>query len=98
LGYYLFDASSILPVVALDLQKNDVVADVCAAPGGKTLGILFSKQARKVIAIDKSWERMNRFKEVRLIIIDFIIINFIIIIIIIISSDDRWCTPTCQNR
>jgi len=64
LGYYLLDAASILPVVALDVAEGDVVADLCAAPGGKTLALMFSKKAAKVYAIDKSWQRMERFKEV----------------------------------
>jgi len=64
LGYYLFDAASLLPVVALDVQEGDTVADVCAAPGGKTLAILFAKKATKVVAIDKSFNRLERLKEV----------------------------------
>lgn len=64
LGYYLLDAASILPVVALDLRAGDVVGDLCAAPGGKTLALMFAQKAAKVWAIDKSVVRMNRFKEV----------------------------------
>ena len=65
LGYYLMDAASILPVVALDVQAGDVVGDLCAAPGGKTLALMFAQKAAKVWAIDKSVPRMNRFKEVK---------------------------------
>ena len=36
----MMDAASVLPVIALDLQKDDHVLDLCAAPGGKTLAIL----------------------------------------------------------
>lgn len=64
LGYYLLDAASILPVVAMDLKDDDVVADICAAPGGKSLAMIFTKTPRMVFAIDKSWSRMLRFKEV----------------------------------
>lgn len=39
-GYYLMDAASILPVLALGLQPEDKVLDLCAAPGGKSLAIL----------------------------------------------------------
>lgn len=38
--YYLLDAASILPVLALSLQPEDNVLDLCAAPGGKTLTML----------------------------------------------------------
>ncbi|KAJ7398126.1 5-methylcytosine rRNA methyltransferase NSUN4 [Pitangus sulphuratus] len=40
LGYYLMDAASLLPVLALDVQRDDLVLDLCAAPGGKTLALL----------------------------------------------------------
>jgi len=64
LGYYLFDAASVLPVVALDVKEGEIVGDLCAAPGGKTLALMFSKKAGKVYAVDKSWARMERFREV----------------------------------
>ncbi|XP_024516256.1 5-methylcytosine rRNA methyltransferase NSUN4 [Selaginella moellendorffii] len=38
--YYLMDAASVLVTEALDLEMGDKVLDLCAAPGGKTLGIL----------------------------------------------------------
>jgi 5-methylcytosine rRNA methyltransferase NSUN4 len=34
------DGASILPVIALDLKKDDLVLDLCASPGGKTLVML----------------------------------------------------------
>lgn len=40
LMYYLLDASSLLPVMALDLKPKDSVLDMCAAPGGKALAML----------------------------------------------------------
>ena len=36
----MMDAASILPVIALDLEKDDQVLDLCSAPGGKALTIL----------------------------------------------------------
>nr|XP_026253507.1 5-methylcytosine rRNA methyltransferase NSUN4 [Urocitellus parryii] len=40
MDYYLMDAASLLPVLALGLQPGDIVLDLCAAPGGKTLALL----------------------------------------------------------
>lgn len=40
LGYYLMDAASVLPCLALDVQEGHNVLDLCAAPGGKTLTLL----------------------------------------------------------
>lgn len=40
LGYYLMDAASLLPCLALDVQEGHSVLDLCAAPGGKTLALL----------------------------------------------------------
>ncbi|KFM60441.1 putative methyltransferase NSUN4, partial [Stegodyphus mimosarum] len=41
LNYYLMDGASILPVLALDIQKGEEVGDLCSSPGGKSLAILF---------------------------------------------------------
>lgn len=35
--YYLLDASSLLPVLALDVHPESTVLDMCAAPGGKSV-------------------------------------------------------------
>lgn len=35
--YYLMNASSLLPVLALNLTPGDRVLDMCAAPGGKSI-------------------------------------------------------------
>lgn len=40
LDYYCLDASSVLPVLAMNIQKNDHILDLCASPGGKTLVML----------------------------------------------------------
>ncbi|XP_003704061.2 5-methylcytosine rRNA methyltransferase l(2)10685 isoform X2 [Megachile rotundata] len=62
--YYLMDAGSILPVLALDIQPNDVVLDMCAAPGGKTLAILQTLLPQVVVANDVSHSRVRRIKDV----------------------------------
>lgn len=43
------DGASILPVLALDIKKGEEVGDLCASPGGKTLGILFGMQFGNLI-------------------------------------------------
>ncbi|KAJ8003341.1 hypothetical protein DPEC_G00147320 [Dallia pectoralis] len=39
-SYYLLNAASLLPVLALGVQNGDRVLDLCSAPGGKALAIL----------------------------------------------------------
>ncbi|KAG8590752.1 hypothetical protein GDO81_006883 [Engystomops pustulosus] len=38
--YYILNASSILPVLALDVKHGETVLDMCAAPGGKSIALL----------------------------------------------------------
>ncbi|KAM4043992.1 tRNA (cytosine(34)-C(5))-methyltransferase, mitochondrial [Anomaloglossus baeobatrachus] len=38
--YYILNASSLLPVLALDVQHGERVLDMCAAPGGKSVALL----------------------------------------------------------
>ncbi|XP_041730327.2 tRNA (cytosine(34)-C(5))-methyltransferase, mitochondrial [Coregonus clupeaformis] len=38
--YYLLNAASLLPVLALGVEDGDRVLDLCSAPGGKALAIL----------------------------------------------------------
>ncbi|NXC34878.1 NSUN3 protein, partial [Campylorhamphus procurvoides] len=38
--YYLLNAASLLPVLALEVKDGEAVLDVCAAPGGKAVAIL----------------------------------------------------------
>lgn len=47
LGYYLMDAASVLPCLALDVQEGHNVLDLCAAPGGKTLALLQTQSIGK---------------------------------------------------
>lgn len=64
IDYYLLDGASILPVLALDLQHGDVVLDMCAAPGGKTLTILQTLLPRLMVANDMQLSRVKRIKNV----------------------------------
>lgn len=38
--YYILNASSLLPVLALDVKHGETVLDMCAAPGGKSVTLL----------------------------------------------------------
>ena len=49
----MMDAASVLPVIALDLQEDDHVLDLCAAPGGKTLTILQTQLPGEHVVIFK---------------------------------------------
>ncbi|XP_072746444.1 5-cytosine rRNA methyltransferase NSUN4 [Anoplolepis gracilipes] len=64
LDYYLLDGASVLPTLALDLQPGDVVLDMCAAPGGKTLSILQTFMPRTLVANDISKSRVKRIHNV----------------------------------
>lgn len=62
--YYLLDGASVLPVLALDLQPGDVVLDMCAAPGGKTLSILQTLMPHVMVANDIQKSRVERIHKV----------------------------------
>jgi len=63
--FYPMSASSLLPVLALDPQKNEYVLDACAAPGGKALLIAeILGESHTLIANDLSRARRDRMKHV----------------------------------
>ena len=64
LGYfYLQEAAAQVPVELLDLNKEDIVLDMCAAPGGKTTQIAQVMQNKgTVIAIEKKRHRLISLK------------------------------------
>ncbi|EHB01617.1 Putative methyltransferase NSUN4 [Heterocephalus glaber] len=64
LDYYLMDAASLLPVLALGLHPGDTVLDLCAAPGGKTLALLQTLCCRNLAANDLSTSRTGRLRKV----------------------------------
>ncbi|KAL2772624.1 5-methylcytosine rRNA methyltransferase NSUN4 isoform a [Daubentonia madagascariensis] len=64
MDYYLMDAASLLPVLALGLQPGDIVLDLCAAPGGKTLALLQTGCCRNLAANDLSTSRIGRLQKV----------------------------------
>ncbi|XP_053248515.1 5-methylcytosine rRNA methyltransferase NSUN4 [Podarcis raffonei] len=64
LGYYLLDAASILPVLALNVQPGNLVLDLCAAPGGKMLALLQTGCCRQLAANDLSVSRTRRLHQI----------------------------------
>ncbi|XP_050393189.1 5-methylcytosine rRNA methyltransferase NSUN4 [Patella vulgata] len=64
LGYYMLDAASILPVIALDIKPNDKVLDLCAAPGGKSLAILQTLLPGSLTSNDIASSRLRRLTEI----------------------------------
>jgi 16S rRNA C967 or C1407 C5-methylase (RsmB/RsmF family) len=64
-NYYLLDAASILPVMALDLNPGERVVDLCAAPGGKSLlCALKMKNQGLLISNDRSAARRSRIHSI----------------------------------
>ncbi|NWH92560.1 NSUN4 methyltransferase, partial [Aegithalos caudatus] len=64
LDYYLMDAASLLPVLALNVQPGDFVLDLCAAPGGKTLALLQTGLCGHLAANDISISRTKRLYQI----------------------------------
>ncbi|XP_047444464.1 5-methylcytosine rRNA methyltransferase NSUN4 [Mugil cephalus] len=64
LGYYLMDAASVLPCLALDVQDGHTVLDLCGAPGGKALTLLQTQSIRFLCVNDISASRRLRLKKV----------------------------------
>ncbi|KFU96314.1 Putative methyltransferase NSUN4, partial [Chaetura pelagica] len=64
LSYYLMDAASLLPVLALNVQPGDFVLDLCAAPGGKTLALLQTGICGHLAANDVSVSRTKRLYQI----------------------------------
>lgn len=64
-NYYLMDAASILPVLALDLSPGEKVVDLCAAPGGKSLlCALLLKNQGLLVSNDRSAARRARIHRI----------------------------------
>eukprot|EP01053_Blabericola_migrator_P006241 Blabericola_migrator_1__6240@NODE_314_length_10020_cov_127_741485_g257_i0_p4_GENE_NODE_314_length_10020_cov_127_741485_g257_i0NODE_314_length_10020_cov_127_741485_g257_i0_p4_ORF_typecomplete_len330_score45_09Methyltr_RsmBF/PF01189_17/9_2e38Methyltrans_SAM/PF10672_9/0_00013FtsJ/PF01728_19/2_1e03FtsJ/PF01728_19/0_067_NODE_314_length_10020_cov_127_741485_g257_i089999988 len=70
IGSYYMDPASAFPVIALRLQDNDIVLDLCAAPGGKsllmgaTLNLYESATTRpQLICNEMSQSRLQRLQK-----------------------------------
>lgn len=57
---YIQNLSSIISALSLDIDENDWVLDLAAAPGGKSL--IFSEKAEKVSAVEPDKNRFFRMK------------------------------------
>jgi len=56
--YMLQSASSLLPVLVLDPQKDEKILDMCSAPGGKTTHIAqIMRNSGIIVANDINKER-----------------------------------------
>jgi 16S rRNA C967 or C1407 C5-methylase (RsmB/RsmF family) len=66
LNIYIMDPASVIVARALEVQKDDRLLDMCAAPGGKTLIMIegIATGAGEIFANDLSPERRDRLKKV----------------------------------
>ncbi|EFO90577.1 hypothetical protein CRE_08115 [Caenorhabditis remanei] len=61
-SYWLLDGGSLLPVLALGLQKDESLLDMCAAPGGKSLLAALSNLPSKIVCNDFKLARLGQLK------------------------------------
>ncbi|WP_377509327.1 RsmB/NOP family class I SAM-dependent RNA methyltransferase [Octadecabacter sp. R77987] len=60
-AWWVQDAAAAIPVQVLAPQKGEVILDLCAAPGGKTMQV--AAAGAQVVAVDASAGRMARVAE-----------------------------------
>jgi 16S rRNA (cytosine967-C5)-methyltransferase len=60
-AWWVQDAAAALPARLLGNVAGETVADLCAAPGGKTAQL--ASQGARVFAVDRSGERLKRVRE-----------------------------------
>jgi 16S rRNA (cytosine967-C5)-methyltransferase len=58
--WWVQDAAAAMPARLLDLRPGERVADLCAAPGGKTAQL--AQAGAQVVAVDRSGPRLRRLK------------------------------------
>ncbi len=59
--FWVQDAAAALPARLLDVRPGEAVADLCAAPGGKTAQLVAA--GADVVAVEKSPQRVTRLQE-----------------------------------
>ncbi|CAF0892571.1 unnamed protein product [Brachionus calyciflorus] len=60
MNYYCIDGASLLPIFAMNIQKDDLILDLCSSPGGKTLVMLQTLLPRNITCRDISQNRLER--------------------------------------
>jgi 16S rRNA (cytosine967-C5)-methyltransferase len=60
-GWWVQDAAAALPARLLDPKPGERIADLCAAPGGKTAQL--AAAGAEVLAVDRSARRLRRLEE-----------------------------------
>ncbi|MGX1789375.1 RsmB/NOP family class I SAM-dependent RNA methyltransferase [Bosea sp. NPDC055332] len=58
--WWVQDAAAALPAQLLNVRPGERVADLCAAPGGKTVQL--AQMGAEVVAVDRSGPRLRRLK------------------------------------
>lgn len=58
-AWWVQDAAASLPALLLNAKPGEAIADLCAAPGGKTAQL--AATGAQVLAVDRSAPRMKRF-------------------------------------
>jgi 16S rRNA C967 or C1407 C5-methylase (RsmB/RsmF family) len=61
--YYLLDEASIVPADVLNVLDNEVVCDMCSAPGGKALRIFFQNPNIKLYCNEVSQNRRYKLQK-----------------------------------
>lgn len=80
--WWVQDASAALPAKLFGNLKDEIVIDMCAAPGGKTSQL--AAAGAKVIALDRSAKRMERLAE------NMIRLGFKLKVEIVIADGAMW--------
>lgn len=61
---YIQNAASLIPTIILEPKPNELILDMCAAPGGKTINIYkLSKDSANIIVNDENITRVNGMKK-----------------------------------
>ena len=81
--YFLMDLSSLIPVLALDIQESDLVLDMCASPGGKTLAIALQLSDKgQLVSNEYDTKRRKRLHKVSLLYFLLYLLSFLLLSLI----------------
>ena len=62
-AYYIMDSSSLIISYLLEINDNDNILDLCAAPGGKSISISLKNKNSNIISNDISMPRILSMRE-----------------------------------